>query len=315
MCGRARLSSDVSEIELVFSIPPRRPTPNNTPSWKVVPTDPLLVGWVSRIKPDERATIIGRRPSQRMRRRELMLLLTGAMTAARALRAQQKGMPVVGYLNSFSSPQNLDDLSRGPIHQGLSETGYVEGQNMASEYRWAEGHYNRLPELAADLVSRKVDLIVTIGGTPPALAAKNATSTIPIVFAGVGDPVGAGLVASLARPGGNLTGFSNITIELTAKRLELLSELVPQAGVIALLVNPNNPTTRAADPRHAGSGSRERGAACCPQGRERERDRRRLRLPRPTACRRSRRRSRRVLQRAAGAACGAGIAPCPSGDL
>jgi ABC transporter substrate binding protein len=190
MCGRARLSSDVSEIELVFSIPPRRPTPNITPSWKVVPTDPLLVGWVSRIKPDERATIIGRRPSQRMRRRELMLLLTGAMTAARALRAQQKGMPVVGYLNSFSSPQNLDDLSRGPIHQGLSETGYVEGQNMASEYRWAEGHYNRLPELAADLVSRKVDLIVTIGGTPPALAAKNATSTIPIVFAGVGDPVG-----------------------------------------------------------------------------------------------------------------------------
>jgi len=114
---------------------------------------------------------------------------------------------------------------------------------MVSEYRWAESHYERLPALAAELVSRKVDLIITDGGTPAALAAKNATSTIPIVFVNVGDPIGIGLVASLARPGGNLTGFTNITTELMSKRVELLCELVPQATVIALLVNPNNEMT------------------------------------------------------------------------
>jgi putative ABC transport system substrate-binding protein len=176
----------------------------------------------------------------RMRRRELMILL-GATVAARAARAQQKAMPVIGFLSSFSRQPN--SLGSGPVAQGLSETGYVYGQNVAIEYGWAEGHYDRLPGLAADLVSRKVDVIVTNGGTPPALAAKSATSTIPIVFIGVTDPVSAGLVASLARPGGNVTGFSVITTELAPKRLELLSELVPQAGVIALLVNPNNPTT------------------------------------------------------------------------
>jgi putative tryptophan/tyrosine transport system substrate-binding protein len=175
-----------------------------------------------------------------MRRRELMLLLGGAMTAARAPRAQQKAMSVIGFLNSFSSPPNLGDLGRGPVLQGLSETGFVERQNMSIERRWAEGHYDQLPALAADLVSRKVDLIIANNGTPPALAAKNATSTIPIVFFDVGDPVGVGLVASLARPGGNLTGFSNVSAELMAKLLELLSELVPQARIIALLVNPNN---------------------------------------------------------------------------
>ena len=118
--------------------------------------------------------------------------------------------------------------------------GFVEGQNMMWEYRRAEGHYDRLPALAADLVSRKVDVIVTNGGAPPALAAKNATSTIPIVFTEVGDPIGFGLVANLAQPGGNLTGFSNLTVELIPKRLELLYELVPQAAVIALLVDPDN---------------------------------------------------------------------------
>jgi putative ABC transport system substrate-binding protein len=124
------------------------------------------------------------------------------------------------------------------FHQGLSETGYVEGQNLAIEYRWAEGQYDRLPALAADLVSRKVDLIVaTSGGHAPALAAKNATSTIPIVFAMGADPVAFGLVASLARPGGNITGFSILVRELMPKRLDLLSELVPGARVIAMLVN------------------------------------------------------------------------------
>jgi putative ABC transport system substrate-binding protein len=133
-----------------------------------------------------------------MRRRELMLLLGGAMTAARALRAQQKAMPVIGSL-AIASPVPAAPFAAA-LRQGLSETGYVEGQNLAIEYRGAEGHYDRLPALAADLVGRKVDVIVTVGGTPPALAAKSATSTIPIVFAFVGDPVGSGLAASLARP-------------------------------------------------------------------------------------------------------------------
>jgi putative tryptophan/tyrosine transport system substrate-binding protein len=175
-----------------------------------------------------------------MRRRELLLLVGAAMTTARTLHAQQKAMPVIGWLSVFSPPANFDDWLRGPIHRGLSEAGFVEGQNMMFEARWAEGHYDRLPALAVDLVSHKVDLIITSGGAPPALAAKNATSTIPIVFTDVGDPVGFNLVASLARPGGNVTGFGNLTVELEPKQIELLSELVPQAAVIALLVNPDN---------------------------------------------------------------------------
>jgi putative ABC transport system substrate-binding protein len=172
-----------------------------------------------------------------MRRRELMLLLGGALTAGRAMRAQQKAMPVVGFLAAVA-PSDLDAFMPA-FHQGLSESGYVEGQNLAMEYRWAGGHYDRLPALAADLVGRKVDVMVAIS-VLPTRAAKSATSTIPIVFTSVSDPVGLGLVASLARPGGNLTGFSSLSTELSPKRLELLSELVPQAGVIALLVNPNN---------------------------------------------------------------------------
>jgi len=178
-----------------------------------------------------------------MRRRDLVASLAVIAAAwPRALRAQQKAMPVIG---------NLESGSPGPFapfvaafRQGLGETGYVEGQNLAIEYRWAEGHYDRLPALAADLVGRKVDMIMTAGGPPPALAAKAATSTIPIVFSGVGDSVGVGLVASLARPGTNATGFSMMNIELMPKRFGLLSELVPKAGVIVLLVNPNNPNIR-----------------------------------------------------------------------
>jgi ABC-type uncharacterized transport system substrate-binding protein len=173
-----------------------------------------------------------------MRRRDLLVLLGGTAIAWPVIaRAQQKAMPVIGYLSGGSpGPSSLP-----AFRQGLSETGYVEGRNVAIEYRWAEGHYDRLPGLAADLVGRKVDLIVAAGGLPSPLAAKSATSTIPIIFTSNGDPVAEGLVASLARPGGNLTGFSFFSTELMPKRLELLSELAPHAGVIALLVNPNNP--------------------------------------------------------------------------
>ena len=149
-------------------------------------------------------------------------------------------MPVVGLLSPFSPPANLGDLLRGPIHQGMGEMGFVEGQNVIWEHRWAEFHIDRLPALAADLVSRKVDVIVPVGGPASALAAKNATSTVPIVFTDIGDPIGLGLVSSLAHPGGNLTGFSSFGIELAPKRLELLCELVARATVIALLVNPDN---------------------------------------------------------------------------
>jgi putative ABC transport system substrate-binding protein len=173
-----------------------------------------------------------------MRRRTFVALLGGVVAAwPFAARAQQKAMPVIGVL-STGSPGVSSGLFMA-FRQGLSEAGYVEGQNLAIEYRWAEGNYDRLPALAADLVGRKVDLIMA-SSPPSALAAKSATSTIPIVFRGGADPVGGGLVASLARPGGNLTGVSFVPNELTAKRLELLSELVPQAGVIALLVNPTS---------------------------------------------------------------------------
>ena len=174
-----------------------------------------------------------------MKRRELMLLLAGAMTAPCGLHAQQEAMPVIGYLGSEASGPSAPFVTA--FLQGLNDTGYVEGQNMVIEYRWADGRYDRLPALVTDFVGRKVDVIAALG-LPSALAAKSATSTIPIVFS-VGDPVERGLVASLARPGGNLTGVSLINVELMPKRLELISELVPQAGVIAVLVNPNNANT------------------------------------------------------------------------
>ena len=173
-----------------------------------------------------------------MRRRELILLVGGAITTARGLCAQQKGMPVIGFLGIGSPAENAANLAA--VRQGLSETGYVEGNNVAIEYRWAEGHYERLPGLAADLVGRKVDVIMSTGGITGALAAKDATSVIPIVFFSGEDPVKRGLVASLARPGANLTGVSFLAVELMPKRLELLLELIPGAGMIALLINPKN---------------------------------------------------------------------------
>jgi putative ABC transport system substrate-binding protein len=178
-----------------------------------------------------------------MRRRDFGSLLGGIAaftTWSPLLNAQQKATPVIGFLGnatpSFAAP------SVATLRQGLSETGYIEGQNLTIEYRWAEGRLDRLPALAADLVGRKVDVIVAGGGPPAPHAAKGATSTIPIVFTS-GDAVGDGLVASLARPGGNLTGVSFLIGELNPKRFELLSELVPQARAIALLVNPNYPAT------------------------------------------------------------------------
>ena len=179
-----------------------------------------------------------------IRRREFISLLGGAAAVLPiGAHAQQPAMPVVGYLSSLSPGAHMAPYLVAYL-EGLSGTGYVEGRNVAIEYRWAEGQYDRLPALAADLVSRQVAVIYA-GALPAALAAKLATATIPIVFTIGGDPVRVGLVASLSRPGGNVTGASLFFGELGGKRLELLHELVPTATQIAVLVNPNNPNAEA----------------------------------------------------------------------
>jgi putative ABC transport system substrate-binding protein len=176
-----------------------------------------------------------------MRRRDLVTLLAGAAGGwPLPAYAQQKKLPVIGFLNP-GSPGPATDQFLADFHQGLREAGFVEGQNVAIEYRWAAGNYDRLPALAADLVNRRVDVIAATGGGPAALAAKNATSTIPIVFTVGVDPVASGLVSNLARPGGNLTGITVLASELYPKQLELLSELVPDIRAVALLINPTNP--------------------------------------------------------------------------
>jgi putative tryptophan/tyrosine transport system substrate-binding protein len=176
-----------------------------------------------------------------MKRREFISLMSVAVGWPLAVRAQQPLLPVIGFLSSRSSDVDASLLTA--FHKGLAETGFVEGHNVTVEYRWAQGKYDQLPAMAAELVRKPVAVLVSTGGTVAASAAKAATRTIPVVFTTADDPVKVGLVDSLSRPGGNLTGITALFIEAASKRLELLHELLPRASTIGLLVNPTNPAT------------------------------------------------------------------------
>lgn len=185
-----------------------------------------------------------------MKRREFITLVAGAAAWPFRARAQQPGkLPVIGFLTGLS-PDTYPDRTNA-FRKGLQDAGYIEGRNISIEYRWAEGHYDRLPRLAAELVDRKVAVIAAVGGPTIALAARAATTTIPIVFQIGVDPVELGLVASLARPGGNITGITSMNIELGSKRVELIHTLAPAATDMALLVNPTSPANAANDAKDA----------------------------------------------------------------
>ena len=175
------------------------------------------------------------------RRSFVIALGAGMFLATFRARAQRSALPVIGYLGA-ESPAAFASRLRA-FRQGLAEAGYVEGRNVAIEFRWAEGQHSRLTALAAELVSRRVDVIVAPGGAPAALAAKAATTSIPIVFEMGGDPIALGLVESLSRPGGNLTGVASFNVDLSPKRLQFLSEVIPTTRPVAVLVNPTSPTT------------------------------------------------------------------------
>jgi len=188
-----------------------------------------------------------------VRRREFITLIGGAAVAwPLAARAQQPAMPVIGFLGAVSPTESMRGFA-----QGLKDAGYTEGENVAIEYRWAENHLDRLPSLAADLVRKRVSVIVATGGTAPALAAKAATTNIPVVFAIPDDPVQLGLVASLSRPGGNVTGAYFLFGELVPKRLELLREMVPAMTRVAVFVNPANPARAEFQMKEAESAGRQ----------------------------------------------------------
>ncbi|HMD65836.1 MAG TPA: ABC transporter substrate binding protein [Stellaceae bacterium] len=231
-----------------------------------------------------------------MLRREVITVLGGSMVAWPLAARAQAPMPVIGYLG-IGSPES-DAFRVTAFRQRLSETGYVEGQNVSIEYRWAHGQNDRLPALAGDLVHLRV-LAIVAAGAPPAFAAKAATSAIPTVFVLGIDPVQPGIVASLNRPGGNMTGVALLAAELAAKRLQLLHELLPAAAVVAVLVDPSNPTSGPPNEKSAGRSTFSGAAGACPASQHRERDRRRIWGPCRAPGRRARPRQRSVLHQPA----------------
>jgi putative ABC transport system substrate-binding protein len=206
-----------------------------------------------------------------IRRRQFIMLLGGAAAWPLAARAQQSAMPVVGYLSARSPKTDASVLAA--FRQGLSESGYIEGNNVTIELRWGDGRYDVLPELAADLVRRRVSVIATGGGTPPALAAKAATTTIPVLFVTAGDPVQEGLVASLSRPGGNVTGVGTFYYSFGPKQLGLMRDLLPNTDLFALLIDPHMASARVASGRDRGGRTRNGTAIPRTQSQQRRRDR------------------------------------------